>query len=136
VSNKIEVTARLVFGRVMGLGVAEQDRLYASVIIEDNASGLQIAELRMNPAELMSFMGANSTRMEMEWTSHPERIGRRMEHEMVTVPGSAFKDMADANAGAEAWRTANGWETVEVRRNNELRWTFIGRRWVAATKEN
>jgi hypothetical protein len=133
--RKITVDVSMVFGQTSENGETTR---YAAVIIEDRASSMYLAEIRLDPAQLMKFMGGGNARVEVDWMSDEIllRIGKKMEHEQVTFPGSAFKDLADAKAGGESWRFKNGWESVEVRRNNKHEWVIVGRRWVAPDQES
>lgn len=124
---KIEVSARLSFG------YAGSDR-YAALRIEDRASSLEIIEIRFDAEQLMNFLGGGGAQAAADWMPHPERVGRTMETGQFSLDSFATP-REEAQESAEAWRIQNGWDTVEMYRNNH-RWVITGRRWVVLTEES
>jgi hypothetical protein len=127
---KIAVDARLVFGS----GSDDNGPYrYAELQIDDRASSLRILEMRLNPDQLMAFLGSSTARGEADWTQHPERVGRKMEHGSISIPQTATEEQIAARI--ESFRHTEGWETIERRKDNKQMWVIVGRRWVAPEQE-
>lgn len=109
---------------------------YAHIAIEDQASRLIILEFRLSAEQFGELMSGKSMRgISADFTSYPDRLGKRMEHDTVKLARSTFKDRADAEAATESWRVQAGWDTASVSINNIGEWVLTGRRWVADEQE-
>lgn len=118
----------------MAFGTNGSDRT-VHLYIEDKTSGVMVFNADLDPDQFTAMMGGGAADVLAFFTPSPERIGRVHQHGETTI--SAYDNkLPEAEKYAETWRAENGWETVEVRRNNQGQWVIIGRRWVAQNQED
>lgn len=127
----LPMQVRLSFPINGGEGLEQTSRLE----IVDDASHMAVMEIEMDPLQLFALLGGKTAYVDAAVTARLDRVGKEMEHTAKHLDRSVFKDQADADAAAEAWRVAKGWDTASVSRNNVGHWVMTGRRWVTPSPD-
>lgn len=96
--------------------------------ISDQRSGQTLIEVDLTAEEFASIMSSTGTRVSgARLPRHPERLGRRAENTMTTVPNG---DDVDGRAEkVKADYLAAGWESVRIDRTNFGR-RVVAYRWI------
>lgn len=115
------------------IGGAGDERGQRAVLeITDEVSGMAVLDIELDAAGVLALL-SNRTAVPVlaGMTTAPERIGKVMQHEAHTLERSAFRDLADAQAGANAWALRDGWHAGEASSMSSTgAWKLTRRRWV------
>jgi hypothetical protein len=106
---------------------------YASLHIEDRASGIPLIDVDLSPDEFLSIMANSSTRITTGATTSPrlDLVGKRRIHEARPL-GRLYTDetqRAVIIAEATAQAIADGWEQAAPQQHN-WGWALHCERWV------
>lgn len=109
------------------------------VRIEDEVSGMQLAEFQLTAEQFLKLVGGSVvSHIPGERTPFVDRLGKRMEHASVNVPvevTQGFYKQDECRALVEEWANArpdlSDWDSLELRSTNQG-WKVIARRWVEA----
>lgn len=102
----------------------------ARVEVRDETAGIVLLEFELDPTQLMALLAGSAAYATAWMPTRLDHVGKRMETGH-TLIGKKYKMTEEAaDAAATAWAAENGWETVDLRADNQANWTAIGRRWV------
>ena len=107
----------------------------AHLEITDVLSRSHICDIELSPTQLMSLLGGSGAYVTASVSRRLDRVGKKHQNGSKILGKTYEMSQDEANAAAGAWAQAEGWESVEVRRNNESQWTVVGRRWVTPTTD-
>lgn len=107
-----------------------RDPRRATLEVRDETSGVHVLEISLTAEQFTALLGGSTAHVNAGITTRLDRVGKRMEHDSTSWPDGYATKEPEAQARAEQWQQANGWESLSLSQAHGT-WTAIGRRWVA-----
>lgn len=122
--RELPVSVRLNFPINMG-----NNERRAVLEIHDETAAILLLEVELNAEQLLSLLGNSAAHVNAYLPARLDHVGKQMEHGSMTWDDGYTTKEHEARTRAEEWRSAGGWETLDLYQAHG-KWRATGCRWV------